>query len=177
MLFRSLPIIAVGLWAVVALIAGAVYPAVIQKFRVEPSQSKRERPYIERNITLTQKAFGLDSVMSSPVPVSFGSVDTPSVQEAKNALANVRLLDPKQDAIRQAFTQQRRPQGFYEFADLDVDRYRIDGKLRQVLLTPRELEIQQLGEARNRWPNRHVIYTHGYGIVADRKSTRLNSSH
>ncbi|MEY4373390.1 MAG: hypothetical protein RL219_2159 [Actinomycetota bacterium] len=158
-----LPVIAVGLWAVVAIVAGTLYPAVIQKFRVEPSQSKRERPYIQRNIDLTQQAFGLDTAVSARVPVTFGNVSTPSVQQATEALSNVRLLDPKQDAIRQAFTQQQRPQGFYEFADLDVDRYEIDGKLQQVIVAARVVAEKLPNSS---WENTHLAYTHGHGLVA-----------
>lgn len=162
-----LPVIAVGLWAVVAIVAGTIYPAIIQKFRVEPSQSKRERPYIQRNIDLTQEAFGLDSAVSKRIAVNFGEVSTVSVQQATEAFSNVRLLDPKQDAIRQAFTQQQRPQGFYEFADLDVDRYEINGKLQQVILAARVVAEKLPNSS---WENTHLAYTHGHGLVAARAS-------
>lgn len=158
-----LPVIAVGLWAVVALVAGTIYPAVIQKFRVEPSQSKRERPYIQRNIDLTQKAFGLDTALTKAVPVEFGEVTTEAIQQGVASLANVRLLDPKQDAIKQAFTQQQRPQGFYEFADLDVDRYVIDGKLQQMIVAARVVADKLPNSS---WENTHLAYTHGHGLVA-----------
>ena len=158
-----LPVIAVGLWAVVALVAGAIYPAIIQKFRVEPSQSKRERPYIQRNIDLTQKAFALDTAITKAVPVTFGEVTTEAVQQGVASLANVRLLDPKQDAIKQAFTQQQRPQGFYEFADLDVDRYVVDGKLQQLIVAARVVAEKLPNSS---WENTHLAYTHGHGLVA-----------
>lgn len=158
-----LPVIAVGLWAVVALVAGTVYPAVIQKFRVEPSQSKRERPYIQRNINLTQQAFGIGTALDTRVPVSFDEVSTDAVKESTASLANVRLLDPKQDAIRQAFTQQQRPQGFYEFADLDVDRYVVDGKLQQLIVAARVVADKLPNSS---WENTHLAYTHGHGLVA-----------
>ncbi len=158
-----LPVIAVGLWAVVALVAGAIYPAIVQKFRVEPSESKRERPYIQRNIDLTQKAFALDTALTKSVPVEFGEVTTEAVQQGVAALANVRLLDPKQDAIKQAFTQQRRPQGFYEFADLDVDRYVVDGKLQQMVVAARVVADKLPNSS---WENTHLAYTHGHGLVA-----------
>jgi len=158
-----LPVIAVGLWAVVALVAGTVYPAVVQKFRVEPSQSKRERPYIQRNINLTQKAFGLDTVMTGSVPVTFGDVDDDAVKASTESLSNVRLLDPKQDAIKQAFTQQQRPQGFYDFADLDVDRYVVDGKLQQLIVAARVVASKLPNSS---WENTHLAYTHGHGLVA-----------
>ena len=158
-----LPVIAVGLWAVVALIAGTLYPAVIQKFRVEPSQSKRERPYIQRNINLTQRAFGLEAALANPVLTSFSEISTDAVQQSTDALANVRLLDPKQDAIRQAFTQQQRPQGFYEFADLDVDRYVVDGKTQQVIVAARVVANKLPNSS---WENTHLAYTHGHGLVA-----------
>ena len=158
-----LPVIAVGLWAVVALVAGAIYPAIVQKFRVEPSQSRRERPYIQRNIDLTQKAFALDTALIKAVPVEFGEVTTEAVQQGVASLANVRLLDPKQDAIKQAFTQQQRPQGFYEFADLDVDRYVVDGKLQQMIVAARVVADKLPNSS---WENTHLAYTHGHGLVA-----------
>jgi len=158
-----LPVIAVGLWAVVALVAGTLYPAVVQKFRVEPSQSKRERPYIARNITATQKAFALDTAVNKAVPVGFSSVTTSDVQAATASLANARLLDPKQDAIKQAFIQQQRPQGFYDFTDLDVDRYTVNGTLQQVIVAARVVAAKLPNSS---WENTHLAYTHGYGLVA-----------
>jgi uncharacterized membrane protein (UPF0182 family) len=74
-----------------------------------------------------------------------------------------RLLDPKQDAIKQAITQQQRPQGFYEFADLDVDRYVVDGKLQQMIVAARVVAEKLPNSS---WENTHLAYTHGHGLVA-----------
>ncbi|MFN0106946.1 MAG: UPF0182 family protein [Bryobacteraceae bacterium] len=140
----------------------ALVPGIVNSIHVRPNEITLQKPYIEHHMRATREAYGLGaSLKELQVKASPGGRIDVAANQA--SLENVRLWDWQafHDTVTQI--QPLRP---YSYVDTDIDRYRIGGKLRQVLLTPRELDIQQLGEARNRWPNRHVIYTHGYGIVA-----------
>ncbi|MFL6414200.1 MAG: UPF0182 family protein [Bryobacteraceae bacterium] len=138
-----------------------VVPALVTALYVRPNELALERPYIQHHIQATRSAYGLNRRVKetgldakAEVPIDYG--------KHKSTLDNVRLWDWRafHDTVSQI--QPLRP---YVYLDTDVDRYTIDGQIRQVLVSPRELEIRQLGEARNRWINPHLIYTHGYGIV------------
>ena len=155
------PIIAVGLWALVASLAGTIYPALVQRFQVEPSESTKEAPYIERNIEMTRIAMGLDRV----TPRDFDYEPTLSASEIEENLAtvrNVRLLDPA--VMRDTFQQTQGIKSFYDFRDIDVDRYEIDGRTTQVVLAARELKQTDLPNSS--WEAEHIAFTHGYGIAA-----------
>jgi len=155
------PIIAVGLWALVASLAGTIYPALVQRFQVEPSESTKEAPYIERNIEMTRVAMGLDVV----TPRNFNYEPTLTAKEIEENLAtvrNVRLLDPA--VMRDTFQQTQGIKSFYDFRDIDVDRYEIDGRTTQVVLAARELKRTDLPNSS--WESEHIAFTHGYGIAA-----------
>ena len=153
-----------GRWALLLLIilpVRFVLPSMVSSLYVHPNELALERPYIQHHIEATRVAYGLTdhvketSLAAQPErPIDYG--------KHKALLANVRLWDWRafHDTISQI--QPLRP---YSYLDTDVDRYTIDGQLRQVLISPRELDIRQLGEARNHWINPHLMYTHGYGIV------------
>ena len=136
-------------------------PSIIGSVYVRPNELALQRPYIQHHIEATRSAYGLNqrvkerTLEAAPeIPVDYGS--------HKGLLDNVRLWDFEafHDTISQI--QPLRP---YVYLNTDVDRYNIDGNIRQVLVAPRELELRQLGAASNRWINTHLIYTHGYGIV------------
>ena len=155
------PIIAVGLWALVASLAGTIYPALVQRFQVEPSESTKEAPYIERNIEMTRIAMGLDQVTSR----DFNYEPTLSATEIEENLAtvrNVRLLDPA--VMRDTFQQTQGIKSFYDFRDIDVDRYTIDGRTTQVVVAARELKQTDLPNSS--WESQHIAFTHGYGLAA-----------
>ena len=155
------PIIAVGLWALVASLAGTIYPALVQRFQVEPSESTKEAPYIERNIEMTRLAMGLADV----TPRNFDYEPTLTAKEIEENMAtvrNVRLLDPA--VMRDTFQQTQGIKSFYDFRDIDVDRYEIDGRTTQVVLAARELKQTDLPN--NSWESEHIAFTHGYGIAA-----------
>ena len=136
-------------------------PTIVQSIYVRPNELALERPYIQHHIQATRSAYGLVGRMKE---TRLDAKPEIAIDYAKHKplLENVRLWDWKafHDTVSQI--QPLRP---YAYFDTDVDRYQISGSLRQVLLTPRELDIQQLGDARNRWINPHLIYTHGYGLV------------
>jgi uncharacterized protein len=164
-----LPVIAVGLWLVVALVAGQLYPAIVQRFTVSPNEGGRERLYIDRNIKATRSALGLNGVETIEVN---GSAPTGNVSEADlENVTSARLIDPVTSA--DAFNLQKSQVnnlGGFRFLDgdkqpsgLDVNRYTIDGKVTQVVAAVRELNPNG---NQTSWENRHLGYTHGIGYVA-----------
>lgn len=155
-----LPALAVGLWVVVAIVAGAVYPAIVQRFVVQPSVSTRELPFISRNIEATKAAMGLANV--ERVPTTSGTATVADIDANDIALRDIRQLDPAQ--MRDRFKLDQGLTSFYSVVDLDVDRYLVDGRVQQLLVASRELN--PAGIPNRTWVARHLIYTHGCGIVA-----------
>ena len=155
-----LPVLAVGLWAVVAVVAGTVYPAVIQRFVVQPNVSSRELPYIERNLDATKAALALTKVATESFSIS--PIAAKDVAADAGPLRDVRQLDPGE--MRDRFALDQGLTSFYAIRDLDVDRYKVDGRMQQVMLATRELNSAGIPNAT--WVSRHLLYTHGCGIVA-----------
>jgi uncharacterized protein len=157
----SLPLAAVGIWIGVSVLAGGVWPFLVQRFSVEPQELQREQPFIDRNIQATREGFGLTEVQ----PRDFAAenvVSAESIGRAGPLLSNVRLWDPLE--LQQAYSQVQALRTYYRFEDVDVDRYEIDGQLRQVLLSARELSVEDLQD--RTWANEHLAFTHGFGLVA-----------
>jgi uncharacterized protein len=146
---------------VVVLAIDAVLPAAVGALYVRPNELTLEKPYIQRHLEATRAAYGLDRRARD---VNFPAQKEGRIDFAANRtlLDNVRLWDWRafHDTLSQS--QPLRP---YTYSDTDVDRYQIDGRLRQTLLAPRELDLSQLGDARNRWINRSLTFTHGYGLA------------
>lgn len=155
-----LPALAVGLWVVVAIVAGTIYPTIIQRFVVQPNVSTRELPFIGRNIEATKAAMGIGEV--ERVETSFEELSSDDVNEYDVALRDIRQLDPIQ--MRDRFILDQGQTSFYSVRDLDVDRYSIDGRKQQVLIASRELNAD--GIPNRTWVSRHLLYTHGCGIIA-----------
>lgn len=155
-----LPVLGVGLWVVVAIVAGSVYPALVQRFVVQPNVSTRELPYIQRNIEATKAAMGLENV--ERVSVDYSNITASDVQADDAPLRDVRQLDPTQ--MRDRFSLDQGLTSFYGVNDLDVDRYSIDGRTQQVLVAARELN--PAGLPNKTWVSQHLIYTHGCGVIA-----------
>ncbi|MGC2111052.1 MAG: UPF0182 family protein [Candidatus Korobacteraceae bacterium] len=138
-------------------------PAIVRSVYVRPNEISIERPYIERHIQATTSAFGLNrNAIERPfIPSGQGTVDP--VQDA-TLLSNVRLWDLR--AYDATITQIQALRPYYTFPDTDVDRYFINGHIKQILLSPREIDVSQLSaEASESWINPHFIYTHGFGVV------------
>ncbi|MFC1865081.1 UPF0182 family protein, partial [Chloroflexota bacterium] len=156
------PLYGIGGWIVVAIIVGGIFPGLVQRFQVEPNELSRERPYIEYNIDFTREAFALDRVEEQPFPAE----ETPSSEDvAQNEVTinNIRLWDPR--PLKATYNKHQSLRPYYDFNDVDIDRYTIDGEYRQVMLSARELSADKLtGEAQT-WVNRKLVYTHGYGLV------------
>ncbi|HXK01766.1 MAG TPA: UPF0182 family protein [Verrucomicrobiae bacterium] len=145
-----------------ALVLDFAAPRLVSSLYVRPNEISLQKPYIDTHIHATRSAFGIEQRVRE---VEFKTrVDAPvDVTAHKPLLDNVRLWDTR--AFHDTVTQIQALRPYYVFADVDVDRYTIDGQYRQVLLTPRELDLRQLPAARANWINPAFIYTHGYGMV------------
>jgi len=147
---------------VVSLIANALVPEVFRALFVTPNELTYERDYIARHIEATLVAYGLKA--GKAVTFNASLQETLDVQAHSTLVDNIRLWDTA--AFTDTITQIQALRPYYEFADIDIDRYMIDGKIKQVLLSPREIDINQLpAEARSSWVNTNFFYTHGYGVV------------
>jgi uncharacterized membrane protein (UPF0182 family) len=155
-----IPVMATLMWMVVAIAAGTIYPALVQRFSVQPDVSTKELPYIASNLEATKHAMNLTDV--EQVPLSFGSLSASDITANDASLRDVRQLDPTE--MRDRFALDEGKTSFYTINDLDVDRYAIDGRLQQVVLGARELN--SAGIPNRTWVSRHLIYTHGCGVVA-----------
>ena len=164
----ALPVIAVGLLALVSIIAGAAYPAFVQRFRVAPQEFQREQPYIEDNIEATRRAFQLNEVTTQARPLG-DAVTTDDIQGNQATISNIRLWRP--DVLRDNFTSLQRFRSYYEFNDVDVDRYEIDGQPRVLMVSAREVSQGGIPEGGATWQNVHLVYTHGFAAVASQVNT------
>jgi len=151
---------AVGGYIVVAFAGRGVYPQIIQKFVVAPTELTRETPYLRHHIAATRRAWGLDSVDTRELN---GEADLTLADIAANAptIENVRLWD--REPLLQTFGQLQEIRTYYDFVSVDDDRYWIDGKYRQVLLSPRELNAASLPT--RTFINEHLTFTHGMGLT------------
>ena len=155
-------LIALGLWVVAALLAGAAWPALVQRFSVDPNELERERLYIDRNIEWTRIGFDLNRVNLEPYPVR-EELQPSDLLDNPETVNNIRLWDPR--PLLDAYNQIQHLRLYYNFSDVDVDRYTVNGDYRQVLLGTRELFPEGLDPAAQNWVNRKLVYTHGYGVV------------
>jgi len=155
-----------GKWRLALIVIAAflvrnVVPPIVNATYVRPNEISIERPFIERHIAATRSAFGIDRRTNE---IEFPAQPEEKIDFAlhKPLLDNARLWDWQ--AFHDAVTQLQ-PYRPYIYSDTDVDRYTVEGNLRQMMISPRELDLTQLGDARSTWINPHFIYTHGYGVV------------
>jgi uncharacterized protein len=140
----------------------SIFGWYVSNFIVKPNQLVRESPYIAHNIEFTRQAFALNHISQHPFPAesSVAALDAPHNQDT---LQNVRLWDWR--ALQDTLRQIQEIRTYYDFPDIDIDRYVIDGQLRQVMLAARELSVDKLPESSRNWINEKLIYTHGYGVT------------
>jgi uncharacterized membrane protein (UPF0182 family) len=158
----SLPAVAVGLWAFVALIIGVLYPTFLQTFKVSPAQATLEAPYITRNIAATRQAYGLTNVQYRSFAAA-SSVPATVLKADADTLNNIRLWDPDPNIALATVTRRQSIRAYYTFSTLAVDRYVVNGKLTPVLIGARELAPANLSSPT--WVNTHLQYTHGVGAA------------
>ncbi|WP_425860730.1 UPF0182 family protein [Arthrobacter sp. TWP1-1] len=160
----KLPLIGTGVLVVTAIVAGGIYPWAVQEWQVKPSQGSKEAAFIDRNIEMTRDAYGLTDMEVTPYNATV-DVEAGALRQDADTAANIRLLDPNLLSATFRELEQYRP--YYEFPKtLNVDRYTIDGKVQDAVLAVRELNPQGLNPAQQNWYNQHLVYTHGYGVVA-----------
>lgn len=152
----------VGFLIVASIALSGVYPALVQKLRVTPNEMELERPYIEHNIKFTRLAYDLDKIEKKDFPAG-RTLTLKDIQENRDIVQNIRLWDHR--PLQQTYSQLQEMRTYYEFKDIDVDRYVIDGQYRQVMLSARELNVELLPEQAKTWVNMHLKFTHGYGIA------------
>ena len=156
-----LPALGVGLWALVAVVAGGIYPEFVQRFQVRPNESAREALYIDRNIEATRAAYGMDDVEVVPFePTGASDVD---LTDNLSTVRNIRLWDPSAAIAGKTFQGLQAIRDYYRLNDIDVDRYDLDGEPTQVLVSARELDTSRVPQ--QSWEGRQLAYTHGYGVV------------
>jgi uncharacterized membrane protein (UPF0182 family) len=141
---------------------GSLWPALMQRFVVQPNELARERPYIAHQIAFTRQAFGLDGIVEREFPAR-SELSPAMLQRNAGTLENVRLWDYR--PLLATYRKLQNLRQYYDFHDVDVDRYVIGGRLRQVMVAARELRHELLSPDAQTWVNLHLKFTHGYGAV------------
>lgn len=142
-----------------SILGRGVVPGLIQRFEVAPNEIKKETPYIQHSIHFTRQAFGIDQIEEKEFP-AVENLTVDSLKRNELTLQNIRLWDHR--PLLRTFSQLQVIRPYYDFVDVDNDRYRINGQYRQVSLSPRELSSEKLPS--RIWINEHLIFTHGYGL-------------
>ncbi len=156
----AVPVITLALWGLIAIVAGGIYPAIVQRFHVEPAELAKEEPFIERNIEATRVALGLSEVAQTDF--DYEPTLTPEAVEADPSnLENARLLDPA--IVLPTIQDSQVDREYYNFRDVDVDRYDIAGARTPVVISARELNLS--GVTNPTWEKLHLVFTHGYSAA------------
>ncbi|MAU84763.1 UPF0182 family protein [Gordonia sp. Z-3] len=160
------PALATALMLLSALVIGVGWPLAMEQFSVKPNAAQKESEYISRNITATEQAYGIGPEQVTTQPNwTAEPVNQPSVDADTPTLSNIRILDP--NIVSPAFTQLQQRQNFYGFpTQLALDRYDIDGEMRDFVVAVREIDPARLVGNQTNWLNKHLVYTHGNGFVA-----------
>jgi uncharacterized membrane protein (UPF0182 family) len=158
-----LPVIATGLMVVSSLILGGLFPWAVQTFQVVPNERTLEAPYIDRNLSATRAAYGIDDVLKVEYNATTDAT-AGALREDAETTASIRIIDPA--LVSSSFRQLEQFRQYYNFPNLlDVGRYNIDGVVQDTVLAVRELNQAGLGDSQS-WYNNTIVYTHGYGVVA-----------
>jgi uncharacterized protein len=158
-----------GRWLIAAVLPAVVFYLALQviawyvnSFIVKPNELVREKPYIVFNTAMTRQAYGLNEVTQREFPAET-TVEAADAANNQATLQNIRLWDWR--ALQDTLRQIQEIRTYYDFPDIDIDRYNIDGTTREVMLAARELNIEKLPESSRNWINEKLIYTHGYGLT------------
>ncbi|MEV0173361.1 UPF0182 family protein [Streptomyces sp. NPDC050803] len=162
----QLPVIGFGLMVLSAILIGGLYPAIVQKFQVQPNEQAKEAPYVNKNLKATREAYGIDDAQVTEYSGQSKTEDKTKLRDDVDAAASIRIMDP--NVVSPTFQQLQQIRNYYGFpTNLDVDRYSKDGKNAEeqdTVIGLRELNLN--GIPKNNWINDHFRYTHGYGVVA-----------
>lgn len=152
----------IGFLVLASVLLGGIFPVLVQRFIVTPNEISMETPYLARNIEFTRNAYNLDKIEKRSFPA--GKVLTlEDIQANQDTVTNIRLWD--WEPLQQTYGQLQEMRLYYQFKEIDIDRYVIDGRYRQVMLAARELNQDHLSSTAKTWINQRLIYTHGYGIA------------
>lgn len=166
--YKTKPVI-VSIIVIVALIFGEnITSSVVQKFEVQSNEKTLEKPYIQYNIKNTRKAFNVDSLEEIPFEIK-NDLTKEDINSNKDIIDNIKINSYK--PALEFYNQFQYLRYYYGFNDIDIDRYNINGKYNQVFIAPREIDLASLQGKSNTWQNRHLVYTHGYGVAM----SKLNS--
>jgi uncharacterized protein len=157
------PIIAIGLLVVGSVLFSHLVPGFVQRFSVTPNELERERTYLEYHIEMTRDAYGLNEIEEKQFPVDY-SLTMSDISNNRLTIENVPLWDYR--PLLETYTQIQAIRPYYDFNDIDVARYNLNGDYRQIMLAVRELDQRRLAGDSQTWVNKSFIYTHGYGVVA-----------
>lgn len=159
----QLPVIGFGLMVLSAILIGGLYPAIVQKFQVQPNEQAKEAPYVEKNLEATRKAYGIDGTKVTDYSGTSKTEDKTTLRDDVPATASIRIMDP--NIVSPTFQQLQQIRNYYAFPNnLDVDRYTKDGKDQDTVIGLREINLA--GIPKKNWINNHFRYTHGFGVVA-----------
>ncbi len=154
------PLLALGAWLLVHVLGTGVYPGIVHRFTVVPNEAVKEAPFIARNVEATRFAFGLQHVEERDLSAD-ASLSWKDIEANRATIENIRLWD--HGPLLDTFAQIQEIRTYYEFASVDNDRYVIGGRLRQTMLSPRELASESLPH--RTWINERFTFTHGYGLT------------
>ena len=149
-------------WIAVGFLVGVIYPSLIQRLQVQPNELGLEKQYIEYNIDATREAFALNRIDEKPFPAE-KSPTPQDVAQNEITINNIRLWDHR--PLKDTYNQIQSIRLYYDFVDVDVDRYMLNGEYRQVMLSARELSVEKLPAQAQTWVNQRLQFTHGYGIA------------
>ncbi len=155
-------LLAIAIPAAVYVVGVFLVPAYVSSFIVKPNELGRESPYIEHNIAWTRRAYGIEQVELRKFEAE-NSAEALDLAANRATLENIRLWDWR--ALQDTLKQIQAIRTYYDFPDVDVDRYRLDGVIRQTMVAAREIDVRKLPESSRNWINEKLIYTHGYGIT------------
>jgi uncharacterized membrane protein (UPF0182 family) len=159
----QLPVIGFGLMVLSAILIGGLYPAIVQKFQVQPNEQAKEAPYVEKNLEATRQAYGIDGTKVTDYSGTSTTEDKATLRDDVPSTASIRIMDP--NIVSPTFQQLQQIRNYYAFPNnLDVDRYTKDGKDQDTVIGLRELNLA--GIPKKNWINNHFRYTHGFGVVA-----------
>lgn len=156
------PGLAVAGWFLAGFVLLRVVPGMVQSYVVRPNELSLERPYLEHEIRSTRQAYALDRIEVQPFEAA-GDLDLAAIRDNPLTVGNIRLWDTR--PLEATYAQLQEIRLYYQFRDVDVDRYTVDGAVRQVMLSARELETANLPAQARSWMNQHLQYTHGYGLT------------
>ena len=149
-------------WLAIGLVLGGLVPSLVQRVFVEPNEFQQEEPYLRRHISLTRTAYGIEGITVRPHPGNF-DVSAQLVSANPETTTNMRIWDHR--PLKDTYQQIQAIRTYYQFDDIDIDRYFIGGQYRQVMLSARELAAELLPEEAKGWYNQRLQYTHGYGVA------------